>query len=99
MEKACASLPSGISVCYNLTWPTVSLMKDGLLGDLRFGLAAGQVEKNRTMGLDLGSCSCLPSPFDLGLPVGHRDGSRWCWPVVAHHCWRVRSGEGTPLHL
>ncbi|KAL5986203.1 hypothetical protein ACLOJK_014536, partial [Asimina triloba] len=22
--------------------------------------------KNRTMGLDLGSCSCLPSPFDLG---------------------------------
>ncbi|KAL5986202.1 hypothetical protein ACLOJK_014535 [Asimina triloba] len=31
--------------------------------------------KNRMMGLDSGSCSCLPSPFDLGLPVGHRDGS------------------------
>ncbi|KAL6001504.1 hypothetical protein ACLOJK_007243 [Asimina triloba] len=43
LEKACASLPSGIFVCYNLTWPTILLMKDGLLGDLRFGLAAGQV--------------------------------------------------------
>ncbi|KAL5986467.1 hypothetical protein ACLOJK_014800 [Asimina triloba] len=69
MEKACTSLPSGISVCYNLTWPTILLMKDGLLGDLRFGLAAGQLEKKWTMGLDLGRCSCLPSPFDLGLPI------------------------------
>ncbi|KAL6001063.1 hypothetical protein ACLOJK_006790, partial [Asimina triloba] len=63
MEKACASLPSGISVYYNLIWPTVSLMKDGLLGDLRFGLVA--MVRWRTLAwLDLAAGGVCPLLHD-----------------------------------
>ncbi|KAL5978276.1 hypothetical protein ACLOJK_029393 [Asimina triloba] len=43
--------------------------------------------KNRTMALDLGSCSCLPSPFNLGLPVGHQDGSSLDAPFARLFVW------------
>ncbi|KAL6000163.1 hypothetical protein ACLOJK_034841 [Asimina triloba] len=86
MEKACASLPSGISVCYNLTWPTISLMKDGLLGDLRFGLAAGQVEKTGRWVSTWGAAAASHHRsiwgylLAIGMALG---GAGRSWPTIA----------------
>ncbi|KAL6000741.1 hypothetical protein ACLOJK_006467 [Asimina triloba] len=78
MEKPCASLPSGISVCYNLTWPTVSLMKDGVLGDLRFGLAAGQVVKT---GRWVSTWGAAAACWTFWVRMAKEDAEASCWSM------------------